>query len=243
MKVLICFLGLQRTIAKTYQNLVENCITGSHQYKIVYITWENEDTREFEKIFPLAHIYKIKAIDINLPLFQRWKQGLKPHISWQRTYLDDDISLFRYFQQIYVWKQAAMFLKETKILNDIDIVVRLRTDIMIHGYPVYLYYDIAKINADNYVYFAHEPRHAIDKAHEGCPDYLFFGKPEAVCKTLEIMDYLHKYKHNYLEHRTIWYPEPKWEENIVQPESSLYYATMGEGRKPFYLPISITVCK
>lgn len=243
MKILVCFLGLQRTIGKTYQHLKDSCLSGPHQYRITYITWENENTDIFEALFPNAIIYKIKPIDRSLPLFQEWKQGLKPHVSWQRTYYDDEACLFRYFQQIYVWKQASQWLQTCGILQDIDIVVRLRTDILLHGYPVFIYYDLVNCNDKECVFFANEPRHAIDKSDEGCPDYFFFGKPSVICKTLDILDYVHKYKHSYLETKTMWYPQPKWEENIVQPESTLYYMTVGEGRKPFYLPLHIEIVK
>lgn len=243
MKVLLCFLGLQRTILKTHLHLKESCMSGPHEYSVIYITWKNEDTSAFQQVFPEAHIFKIDPVDMTCPKFQIWKKGLTPHVSWQRTYFNDDICLFRYFQQIYLWKRASEYMQQSGLLHTIDILVRMRTDIHIHGYPVYMFYDIVNNNDDNYVYFANEPRHGIEKPHEGCPDLLFFGKPTTVCKTLEILDYIHKYKHSYLEAKPVWYPTPKWEENIVQPESSLYYATLGEGRKPFYLPLRIELVK
>ena len=93
------------------------------------------------------------------------------------------------------------------------------------------------------IFFPSEPRQSILKEGEGCPDQFFIGKPESVLKALQIIDFLHKYKITYIEKHIMWYPVDTLEENIIQPESSLYYYLKGEGVDIKYLPTVINILR
>lgn len=221
MKILLCFTGLERSIEKTFQNIVSNVFSQEHEYSIVFVTWVSESTEKFQSIFPQAHIHKISADPIREE-FEKWKGNLQMHISWRRTY-EPEYALFRYFQQIYLWKQAASFLNHFK--DHFDLYMRIRTDINIIGKQIYPSFSECK---ENTIYFPSKPRQSIFYNENGCPDYYFFGKPNTVMKALSIVDYLDKYKVNYLEEHKNWFETPTLEENIIQPESSMYLFLEGE---------------
>jgi hypothetical protein len=237
MKICLCFIGLQRTVDKTYENIRSNLINGENEYTKFYVTWKNENIDRFLSIYPDAVIYKVNEVTQEDEGFKKWKDGLQAHISWRRTY-DPEVALFRYYQQIYLWKKAVEALMAHR--NDFDILVRLRTDTIFinDSGPIYTYYDML-VESKNSVYFPTGPRQSILQEGEGCPDQFFIGKPESVLKALDIIDFLHKYKINYVEKDRKWFDTDTLEENIVQPESSLYYYLKGEGVNICYLPFTV----
>jgi hypothetical protein len=241
MHICICFLGLVRTFDSVVHELKQSLIDDTNTYTILYVTWETEDTERFEAEFPGAAVIKIPIIDMSLPLFQEWKQGLQMHVSWRRTYGHNDRSLFRYFLQIYLWDAASALLKSLPFFSSIDVLVRTRTDIVIEGPPLHTMYPLVTMNKKNFVFFPNSPRQGILEDDEGCPDQLFFGSPESMCHCLHTLKYTQKYKKTYVETRTRWYSEPTIEENIVQPESTLYSMVVGEGLIPFFVPMNVDV--
>jgi hypothetical protein len=241
MHICICFLGLVRTFDSVVRELKQSLIEHTNTYTIIYVTWETEDTERFETEFPGATIIKMPIIDMTFPLFQEWKQGLQMHVSWRRTYGHNDRALYRYFLQIYLWHVASTFLKSLPSLSRFDILVRTRTDIVIEGPPLHTFYPFVSMNKKNLLYFPNSPRQGILQDDEGCPDQLFFGSPESVCSCLDIVKYTQKYKKTYVETRERWYSQPTIEENIIQPESTLYSMVVGEGFVPFFLPINVEV--
>lgn len=237
MKICLCFTGLERTIERTYQNLLIQIANPEHEYAIVFTTWKNESTEKFRSIFPNAHIHTVEAITIENEEFQKWKDSFQMHISWRRTY-EPTYALFRYFQQIYLWREAARFLQP--FCSTFDLCMRIRTDIHILGNPVYPCYPTIK---ENMLCFPSEPRHSIFGNHKGCPDYYFLGKPDVVLKALSILDYLEKYKINYIEDNPKWFPSPTQEDNIIQPETSMYIFLEGEGISMQFLDNSIEIVR
>jgi hypothetical protein len=229
MKICLCFTGLQRTINKTYQNIESNLINGENEFIKLFITWKNENIDTFISIYPDTIIYRVDEITIEDEEFKKWKEGLQMHISWRRTY-EPDIALFRYYQQIYLWKKAADVLQSHQ--NEFDLYIRVRTDINISGNIVSSQYNNIK---ENTIYFPNEPRNSIFENGTGCPDYYFMGKPSVVIKALCILDYLHKYRVTYTESNTKWFPEPMIEENVIQPESSMYIFLKSENMEIEYL--------
>jgi len=236
MKICLCFTGLQRTINKTYQNIESNLINSENEFIKIFVTWKNENIDTFISIYPDTTIHRVDEITIENEEFKKWKEGLQMHISWRRT-CEPDIALFRYYQQIYLWKKAAEVLQSYQ--NEFDLYMRVRTDINILGDPVCDYNNIK----ENTIYFPNEPRHSIFGNGTGCPDYYFIGKPSVVIKALCILDYLHKYRVTYTESNTMWFPEPVIEENIIQPESSMYIFLKGEGINIEYLNNRIEVIR
>lgn len=223
MKICICFIGLERTIERTYQNLLIQIANPDHEYAIVFTTWKHESTEKFRRLFPNAHIHTVEEITIENEEFQKWKESFQMHISWRRTY-EPTYALFRYFQQIYLWREAARFLQP--FCSTFDLCMRVRTDIQILGSPFYPLYPSIQ---ENTLWFPGEPRHSIFGNNKGCPDYYFVGRPAVVLKALSILDYLDKYKINYIEDNPKWFATPVHEENILQPETSLYVFLEGEG--------------
>jgi len=222
MKICICYIGLQRTISKTYLNLEENIIDNKNEFIRIYVTWKNENIDSFLSLFPNTIVHRVDEVTIEDEDFKKWKLGLQMHISWRRTY-DPEYALFRYYQQIYLWKKAAMFINSIK--DSFDLMLRLRTDITISGKLINNYYENIK---ENSIYFPTEPRQSILGNGTGCPDHLFMGKASIIIKALSIIDYLYKYKIDYIEYGKQWFTEPTKEENIIQPESSLYQFLIGE---------------
>jgi hypothetical protein len=237
MKVCIWFTGLQRTINKTHENIESNFINDVDTFTKVYVTWKNENTYTFLSIYPDAIIYKVNEVTQEDEEFKKWKEGLQMHISWRRSY-EPNFALFRYYQQIYLWKKAAEVLKSHE--NEFDLCIRIRTDINISGNIVSSYYNSIK---ENTIYFPSEPKHSIFSDETGCPDYYFIGKPSVVIKALCILDYLHKYRVTYTESNTKWFPGSVIEENIIQPESSMYIFLKGEGINIEYLNNRIEVIR
>jgi len=244
MKICLCFIGLQRTISKTYQDIQENVIDNKNKFTIVYVTWKNENIDDFLRIYPDSIIHRVDEVKLEDEEFNKWKFGLNMHISWRRTYNSLDDCLFRYYQHIYLLKKAALFLDYMK--ESFDLYVRLRTDINISGQIVSSCYDDIK---EDTVYFptaGGSPssgigRHSIFGDDTGCPDHYFLGKPSNVLKVLSVIDYVHKYKINYIETR--WFPEPTPEENIVQPESTFYKFLIGENISFEFLSNSVQVVR
>lgn len=238
MKICVCFTGLQRTIEQNYQNLYINLFNNNEiEFEYIFVTWKNESTEKFSQFFPNATIFKIDEITMDNELFQSWSKSIQMHISWRRTY-EPPKDLFRYFQQIYLWKHAALILELIK--QKYDLCMRVRTDIRIHGAPIHALYPAMN---ENTIYFPTEPRQGIFFDGKACPDYYFIGKPDIVIKALSIVDYLHKYKVNYIEKDPKWFPVETLEENIIQPESSMYLFLEGENINIEYLPNHIELIR
>ena len=237
MKICLCFTGLQRTISRNYQNIEENIIDTTNEFTKVFVTWKNENIDEFLSIYPDTIVHRVTEVSQEDEEFKKWKVGLQMHISWRRTY-EPDFALFRYYQQIYLWKKAALFLDSIK--ESFDLMMRLRTDITILGKIVSSHYSYMR---DNTLYFPNKPRNSIFGNGTGCPDYYFIGKPSNVIKALCILDYLHKYRVTYTESNTKWFPEPVIEENIIQPESSMYIFLKEENIEIEYLNNTIEVIR
>lgn len=223
MKIGLYFTGLERTVKKTYQNLYENIIDTNHMYDIVFFTWENESIKDFKDCFPESKIVYLEKIDINNEEFQDWKKDLQIHESWYGKYKTNENSLFNYYRHIYIWKQVSRYL-ETKTY---DLVIRCRTDIMINGILAKSQFNNISPNT---VYVANEPRHgAFGNWSEGCPEYVMFGKQDVMMKILNVVDYVNKYKYG--------------QNNIVQPESTMYLFLKGENISIEFLPYSIELIR
>ena len=239
MKICLCFIGLQRTISRTYQNIEINIIDTTNEFTKVFVTWKNENIDIFLSLYPDTIIHRVDEVSQEDEEFKKWKDGLQMHISWRRTY-EPDFALFRYYQQIYLWKKASEFLVSYK--NEFDLFMRLRSDSIFLNNPIHEYYNIM-LESELSIFFPSEPRQSILKEGEGCPDQFFIGKPESVLKALQIIDFLHKYKITYIEKHIMLYPVDTLEENIIQPESSLYYYLKGEGVDIKYLPTVINILR
>ena len=223
MKIGLYFTGLERSIKKTVDNLYESIIDTNHIYDIVFVTWENESIKDFKDCFPESKIVYLEKIDISNKEFQDWKKDLQIQESWLGKYKTNENSLFNYYRQIYLWKETSRYL-ETKTY---DLVVRCRTDIIINGnLPKSQFNNISP----NTVYFPNEPRHgAFGNWYEGCPDYVMFGKQDVIMKSLSIVDYIDKYKYG--------------QNNIVQPESTMYLFLKGENISIEFLSYSIELIR
>jgi hypothetical protein len=225
MKIGLYFIGLERTIKKTYENLYYNIINTKYSYDINFVTWKNESTKDFKDCFPESKIIFIEKIDINSKQFKDWKKGLQMHESWLEKYkANNDDALFNYYRQIYLWKEASRYLER----KTYDLVIRCRTDIIMNGIlpPKFQFNNISP----NTVYFPNEPRHgAFGNSYEGCPDYFMFGRQDVMMKTLSIIDYVNKYKYG--------------ENNIVHAESTLYLFLKGENIKIEFLSFNIEIVR
>lgn len=237
MRICLCFLGLERTISKTYSNICSNIIDNTNTFAIVFVTWNNESSDTFHRLFPSAYIHKVKEISIEGDEFNNWKQGLQMHISWRRTY-ESDYALFRYFQQIYLWKKASEFLNTIK--DQVDIIVRLRTDIA-YSQPIYHFYKLIKDNKPSILFFPNDTQQHILREGESCPDQFFMGNPYSVLKALDISDFIHQYKINYIETKRKWFDVDTYEMNIIQPESTLYYYLKGSNIDIIKLPFTFNI--
>lgn len=231
MKISLIFTGLERTIDKTYKNLIDNLIDTDNTFDIYFITWKDESTEKFIKYFPKSTILYIEQIKIDNEEFQNWKLGLTIHETWLSKYKTNNIGLFRYFQQIYIWREASKLIES---LNT-DIYIRCRTDIIINDDNPKLFYDIIN-NSKNNIYFPNEPRHGTFNGwRDGCPDYIMIGKKDVMRKALNIIDYLHKYTYKAKCNNDI--------DNVIHPESSMYLFLKGENIDINFLTYSIHVIR
>jgi len=220
MKICVCFIGLQRTIEQTIDNIRSKVFDNENTFDIIFVTWANEDTTIFERCFPSAKIYKIQPIDDKDSYFLEWINNYKMHISWRNTYPNGNDALFRYFIQIYLWKKAVGIIDTLQ--ETYDLVIRMRTDIKIHGTPIHIYYTLAAEHK-NVVYFPNEQGQCIfpDKDYS-LPDQLFMGNPDDMKILLSIIDHMDICNVTYTETILRWFGKPQLETNILHPETSLY---------------------
>jgi len=250
MKICHCFIGLLRCIHKTAEHLKSILLYTEHEYDIICVTWDSEDTSLFETIFPGCKIFKIPTIQQKENKeFEDWQEGLQLHISLRRSEeegwpYDGNSGKFHYYRQLYLLRKASDILSSLQEKNNYDIMSRLRTDILIHSpSPIYNVYELILQAPKNHIYFANQHRQSIKKDGEGCPDQFYIGKPATIIFALKALDYTKKYKITYTEMSTKWFSEPKVEENIIQPESILYYFLQGEGYSIQFIPSQIEIVR
>lgn len=239
MRICLCFLGLQRTFRTTSARILSRVLDENHSYSVVYVTWESESVNDLVEVLPNTTVVRIPDVKQEGPEFSAWKQGLQMHISWRRTY-EPEVALFRYFQQIYLWNQAALLLSPHA--HSFDLMVRLRTDV-IYSHPLFPFYEGALLDQQPSVWFSENPGHYIFKEGQCCPDQVFFAKPKEFLHALSILNHVHDYRLNYLETNRKWFLNDTWERNILQPESTLFYYLKGSGIQIHYLPVSIEVIR
>jgi len=224
--ICLIFTGLERTILLNHTNLKENLINEKDSYDIYFVTWKNESTEDFLSCFPNSKIIRISELDVTDSEFQNWQKGLNIHSSWLGKYKTNENALFRYYQQIYIWKEATKILETKKY----DIVIRCRTDIRADGALKEYFDELDKL--PNTILFPREPKQSIFNSDESCPDYIMIGTQDTMYKALRIVDYLHKYKrpcNGILD--------------VVQPESTMYLFLKGEGIDIHFLPYNITIIR
>jgi hypothetical protein len=250
MKICHCFIGLLRCIDKTAGHLQSTLFYTGHTYDVVCVTWQSEDTALFKQIFPNATIYKIPDIqEKDNTEFDIWKEGLQLHISLRRSEeqgwpYNGTSGKFHYYRQLYLLRKASDILDSLHKKNTYDLMSRLRTDILIHSEtPIFDKYQHMLEYPKNHIFFADLYRHALKKDGEGCPDQFYMGAPDSIIMALKALDFTRKYRISYTEMLTKWFPTPQLEENIIQPESILYYFLVGEGFVPTYLPYRIEIVR
>jgi hypothetical protein len=250
MKICHSFIGLLRHIDKIADHLISTLLYTGHEYHIVCVTWQSEDTTLFKQIFPNAIIYKVADIvEKENSEFDTWKEGLQLHISLRRSEeegwpYNGNSGKFHYYRQLYLLRKASDILEQLHKKNNYDLMSRLRSDVKIHSdIPIFTKYEYMLQSPKNHVFFADLHRHAIKKEGEACPDQFYMGSPDAILMALKALDYTRKYKISYTESLTKWFPTPQLEENIIQPESILYYFLVGEGFALCYLPYRIEIVR
>jgi hypothetical protein len=250
MKVCHCFIGLLRCIQKTAENFKSNLFASPDECDIVCITWESEDTFIFTQLFPEALVFKVPdIIEKGNNDFEAWRQGLQLHISLRRSEeegwpYNGNSGAFHYYRQLYLLRKASEYLELLQKAKQYDIMTRLRTDIIIHsGEPIFEHFPAIAQSSKKLICFANEPRHFIKKEGEGCPDQFYMGSPDAIIMALKSLDYTRKYRITYTETSSKWFPTPQLEENIIQPESILYYFLTGEGYTLHFLHYRIEIVR
>jgi len=223
MNILICFIGLVRTITKTIDNLKKQFFNDKDTFIVIFVTWESENTDDFVNCFPNASIFKLQDIYIDNNIhFDQWCQNTVMHHSWINTYGSNKQALFNYYRQIYLWDKAADILET---YNNIDIIIRSRTDVLVLNECVQNYYN--KVT-NSTIFFSNEPRHSIVD-NVGCPDYIFLGIPKNVIKLLKIIHYV-----NYLYNK---YNVP------IQSETTIHFFLLDNFLEKIYMNNSIEVIR
>jgi len=223
MNILICFIGLQRSISQTHNNLKKSIYDNNNKFITIFVTWESENTDEFIRCFPEAIIYKIPNIYINNNAeFDKWSSNINMHCSWIGTYLSNRDALFNYYRQIYLWYKSALILETYK---EIDIIIRCRTDIEVNGDTIKEYY--ARLNIND-ILFPKEPKYGFLENCD-CPDTLFMGKPTTVISVLKILDHI-EYIYNTYNHP-------------IQPETTMYFMVKYKKYNLQYMNNSINICR
>lgn len=221
-KVLVCFIGLTRTILETVENLRQNIFNENYSFTIVFVTWEGENVEDFINCFPEAIIYYIPTISFDDDHFFEWKKNSIMHSSWIGTYEKNDNALFHYYRQIFLWKQARIILEKYQY---IDIFVRARTDVKLTGQLLNSYYE--KVNSSN-IFFPNNPR-ASFIGEIGCPDFIFVCKSSVFHYALTIVDSI-----NYLYNK---YNIP------IQPETIMHFHILDKNIDLNYMDNEITIVR
>jgi len=245
MKVCLCFSGQMRTFSKTVDNIKKNIISSDHEYTILYCCWTTENTEDFEREFPTAHIKRIEQPDINGEKFQTWYKNISPCIRFEYPIIDNKIynhmsgtnrifnknnlntynNMYNYYLQLYGYKEMAEYIDNNKFLHIYDVFIRLRCD-CIYNKPIYNEF---KNVQDNILYCSIEPSYREFIEHESLCDQFFMGSRNVIISILNIIEYLPDLKFNGTDR---WLNS--WE-NIIHPESSLYKALIYNGFTEKYI--------
>jgi hypothetical protein len=234
-----------RSFTKTVENIKKNLISSEHEYTILYCCWTTENTEDFEREFPNAFVKKIEQPTINGLEFQEWYKNMMPAIRYNTAvtynniiisnessinkfmnkYFEPMNDLYRYYLQIYGYKELVKFIDSKNFLNKYDIFIRLRCDCI---YNQIIYNEFENIE-ENILYCVKENSYKQFIEHESLNDQLFFGSRRIMMIILNILDYCDKLKINGTD---IWYN--RWED-VIHPETTLYKALTYNGFEEKYV--------
>ena len=201
MKILLSFIGLQRTIMKTHENLKETLLNNKDEFTIIFVTWESENTEDFNNMFPDAIIHKIPDINFyNNPDFDKWTGNMTMNHHLISVIPDRKDAFYLYYRQTYLWYKTAKIIEE-KYLH-FDIVVKARPDCIIENNKINSFYHLID---DTSLFVPNEPKHAIVENYT-CTDILFFATPHVMINLLNILhnvEYLHNKYNIPVHHETM----------------------------------------
>lgn len=226
MNIIICFTGLVRTILETSENLKKHLLNNTDNFTILFVTWESENVDDFVTCFPNSIIYKIQDIykDNNIQ-FDEWCKNTIMSRCWIHAHQTNKNALFIYYRQIYLWDKAANILENFNNIDNFDIAVRARTDILVNNEFVHNYYNYV---TNSNIFFPNEPRFSL-VSDFGCPDYIFLGNPKNVIKLLKIR--------NSINHLYNKYNIP------IQPETTMHFMLLDNMIEKIYMNNNIQIIR
>ena len=234
-----------RSFTKTVENIKNNIISYQHEYIILYCCWTTENTEDFEREFPNAHIKKIEQPDINGEEFQEWYTNMMPVIRYNtgitidnkfisynlsmnkimNIYCEPVHDMYKYYLQIYCNKELVKFIDTKEILNNYDIFIRLRCDCI---YNRIIYNEFENIE-ENILYCVKENTFKPFIEHDSINDQLFYGSRTVMIIVLRLIEYCDKLKINGTDcFYNTW-------NDVIHPETTLYKALIYNGFEEKYI--------
>jgi hypothetical protein len=160
-------------------------IQGDNEYHIIFTTWNNENTTDFERLFPNSYIKKIETPNMDNYL------EYSTNIVVDKT--NPNKSIQHVIYGLYIKKMSYDTIEEYENINNIkfDFIISLRTDVYLNK-NLNVFYDYIYNNLnDNVVFVATQPKWDVYK--EGAlPDVLCISNKVVMKKMLSQLDSLDK---------------------------------------------------
>jgi hypothetical protein len=186
------------------RNTYNKFIQGENEYHIIFTTWNNENTTDFERLFPNSYIKKIE------------KPNMDNYLEYSKNIVVDKTNPNKSIQHViyglYIKKMSYNTIEEYENINNInfDFIISLRTDVYLNK-NLNVFYDYIYNNLnDNVVFVATEPKW--DVYNEGAlPDVLCISNKVVMKKMLSQIDILEKC---LLQNTNIYHPETGFGKSI-----------------------------
>lgn len=195
-KVCINYFGQCRDIGvteKIYNNFLKTS-DPNIEYTILYSTWKDEDTTDFEKVFPTAYIKKYDFPDLKI------YKSIVDNYSMDPT--NPYKPLEHYLLGLYIKKMSYYTIEEFNHIS-FDCIVSLRTYIYIYDSHISsIYNNIEK----HTVYVANAPRFEVysNIGQRALPDVIFASDQNTMKQILHQIDIIEQCK---VKNSNFFHPE------------------------------------
>lgn len=167
------------------RNTYNKFIQGDNEYHIIFTTWNNENTTDFETLFPSSYIKKFEIP--NIDDYSGYVKNIvvdhtNPHKSIQHV-----------IYGLYIKKMSYNTIEEYENIHNIkfDFIISLRTDVYLNK-NLNVFYDYIDQNLnDNVVFVASEPKFDV-YCQSALPDVLCISNKFVMKKMLNQLDSLDK---------------------------------------------------
>jgi hypothetical protein len=183
-KICINYYGQVRNVNIT-RNTYNKFIKDNNEYHIIFTTWNNENTKDFELLFPSSYIKKIET-----PKMDDYSVYVN-NIVVDKTNNHKNIEHIIY--GLYIKKMSYDTIDEYENINNInfDFIISLRTDVYLNRNLNVFYGCIDNFLNNNVVFVAAEPKFQAYN-EPALPDVLCISNKVVMKKMLSQLDSLDK---------------------------------------------------